>query len=712
MPNEGYGNAGFQFCQNLLEIKRIEDDLNRKYNSLKKQIAETLKLLGGGLAGLADIVGAEIIAAAGELASSIVSTVAGAASAAVAAALEAILSQLLTILLSGPEALLSLLALPLKKAHDATVSERNYIFKAKTNLSNILRILSKWLGGFGGERYYQQIKNAIPFLEQSLIDITSMINDLDVNQDESTVSPYFNTDIYNRIISNLNTAIDITEPESILSLGLGQNFEQQKVKYQQTHLRELREDWYIPIRNRINKTREDAINKITPSTSRNVIVNELFERRHKLKLAQIDTKWEYDTKIHNEEYKQRQEIVRASSVESIAGVSLKEALKQSRDKQSTEFKADILQLTENLASMGRNIRDAYIENKKSQLFTNSSYHAVNKIKDFIKWFIEAARKAGGGASEVAIEALNGAGIIIGQVRDEFQDDKNRYQQDNISTSEMSVDIVMGNAQLKIADSFMSGLITSSLIELINLDEFFGEEQEKFERFRKRIDLIPDWDERLGVWGVDLENTAITPYISLTVSIAKLVGLAPIALTSSTKSAKENFNKDLRKIDSEFTKLLNHNTTVLTTLSSYTPYQSDQANAIKRYLDAIGFSYLSYAFTALSITAWTSGIVDGIYSFADQANNCMQNSAVIENMSQDKQDDLNNAIISEKKTVDSNINRESANYRSETTREFKEEKDRAESLNIVNYVNSGIRNINGIDPNSNTIATEESRYGTD
>ena len=414
MPNESWGKAGEAYCKALIEILALEEDTIAKYFSLKSILVDQLKLLGGFFVNVGDISIAELTSAAGELVSNMVSSLTEVASGATSAILERILSSILEILLSGPEVLLSLIGLPLKEARKYADDELKYILGARRNMALSIGIISKWLSGLGGEKYYVKMRAALPAIEAALLDMSAMIRNLETTEDKS---PYFSRLIFNRIVSNLEQAIILSEPESIITKysGASKISAQKKNEYISSETLKLRNDWYNPKKDTIDQNRKDAIKKIRASYFQDLGIIGVVDLKALTTVGElnplqapitvIDAAWESAIETLDTEFEVKKQsiILRASEIENEA--IIKETISRGADRFLTEFNNDVSKLKKYLIAMLKNIKDATKANGLCQIYSNATYKSVDSIKQWIRWFIDMSAKAGGGAAEVAQEAF-------------------------------------------------------------------------------------------------------------------------------------------------------------------------------------------------------------------------------------------------------------------------------------------------------------------
>ena len=425
-----------KFCENYIMATNAVISVRDKIARALKLIKHPTQILGAAAAAITD------------LAASIVAGAIASAGAAVAGAAAAILQQIfeliLEILLAGPEALASIMAIPLRKAKRAAQDEIAALTAAQQNLDSIFSILNKWLGGFGGDEYIDRIKQTIPLINEAVHYIGNMKDDL-------KGSPaFFDENKYNVIIGDISQAIDITKPTPIIyelagidqksDLNIAAAIESRRINKLNEYLDTI-DVWYAGEKDRIDKKRSDAISAAFaafPSDNKNIITNRMTtpgitgavanlsagkpeEAKRALAVSKAESTYIADIEKIDADKNYR---IQAANVKSriwsesaspLNGNNLKKTGKAIGSAISDAFLQDMNSLKAALQDLGTSIITAYAMNKKSQIYTNAAYKAKDLIQAMLRFFIGAAYYAGKASAPVASAALESARVILSKV---------------------------------------------------------------------------------------------------------------------------------------------------------------------------------------------------------------------------------------------------------------------------------------------------------
>lgn len=606
------------YCDNLLELNKKAIAIQKKIDDIRAAIAKIRQFkLGAALKSVADNVGAELTAIAGQLASQIVSSAAGAISGAMAAILQMVFKQILRILLAGPTAIFSMINMPLDKAKKHTQREKVKLLSAKGHMTVCVKIISKWLSGFGGEKYVKQMKDAMPYIEKTVSGIQSILNELNVPEGQT---PYFNSTAYNNVLLNLRNAVDITEPKSsvlekldfqtnieadqdeeinrylddpaygldigIGSISMNDYRDQKKLDYAKEYT-----DRISSINASRNPSNVSSWN-VVASTQENLkrIASEadisFAKSKYKLQIEGLDNWYEINKQIVINRVKfTRVDVIGRSVI-------------RSKDRLAAEFSADYNELTKNLKAMRSDIIDAFADYKQSQLFTGITYGALDRLQALMQFFIDAAAYGAFGSVQVAVTALEQSQEVILDTRDTFSSDISNASSGELLAAKASLDVAIGNIELKTADAIMRATLVKNLTDSINLKKALENESVKFDLFRGEVESIPDFNGQLNKWGVnDPASLAdVGKYMSLLGSIVKLAASAPSMITGGNRMMSQ-----VKEVNRTFDEMISHNSKVENALYSYTPYQNEMTNELKTMLDSMGLEFFALAVMALSIT---------------------------------------------------------------------------------------------------------------
>jgi len=595
-----------QACETILKtqisivkiIKRVRE-ISQKLKSLLENKAK----LKYGIVNLLDVMSAETISAISSAAGSIAKSMLGSVSGMASTLLESILSSILKILLANPTAIFSLVAIPHKEAVKAANEERKLLREARRNMRTILYIILKWTQGIGGSRYYEQLKTALPYIQEAIFLSIDIITELegDPSEESGARNAVFNETKYRQMQFNLEQAISITKPDSIVDtkFQITKKVEQNRDK-RYKELKEKIDSNYKKSRKELSLwySNQSALISKNSESLKNALEEEKLRHEYAIKRNVLDT--EYKEKLHAAELEATAQaaIDKSTYFNAIGGIA-------------AEFSNDINNLGNNLAAFVENLKDAYSAYIRSQALCNAIYDIRNLITNLINEIIDMLRKTSNASASAAIKSIETAQSLMEVAEEDFSENVARYETPSakISSTELATTVSTGYGLLSSADALLDGTITQSLADLINSDDVLQFANDDFEKFYKALEQIPDWDGEVGVWAVSPTDSKISPYIQMIAdAITVLAKVPPLAISNDEDDRREIANI-LKSLNNTFKVLLNHNSVVLNTLNSYTPYMSSEAGNLSRILANAGL--LENFATGMSIAAVTADIVTSI-----------------------------------------------------------------------------------------------------
>ena len=679
------GEINEKACSNIVQAYRAKQELLSKIKSIKKtinEVVDTLKDIKFKRVTLALLseASAAVLDAAGAFVGQIGSVLFTSLSSIVGSMFEFILKQILALLLSGPEALLSIIAMPLEKARKANMKERKHLLNSQNALMQITKILRKWLSGFGGEAYYLKMKKALPYIIDAIKIITKIMEELGKNRDEDDeFNAFFDREAYSRARFDIKSALDLTLPggDIVEAVGINQKITAERERVKSNKLSELK-GWYKDERDKIDELRITKIGKINSDgkTTGDIILNEAskgidniglsaaqeavdaaapglratvikrdynFDEigkslKNNIKITGINLEWESRIAVLDIDFEIKKQVIEIDSVISLNTNNIYESAVDSLHSLRAQFNKDLININYLFLEFIDNMKDAYIQYTISQLSTNSTYNAIGLIKDMMRWFIKLFNSAGNRAGKAVISNLDDVNTLLGAVANGnefagktpndglFVSQIKKYERNEANASEMSTHLTAGHISLQMADSILSATVVDSLINLINSDDLLGSEEKRYEEFKKQIEKIVDWDGKFAVWGSDMPNSAMSPYINTIADSTGLLIQIPILLAGS-QADKNTASSKIFEIRRTFDSLLTHNLIVSRTLNSYHPYQNENAGAIKKLLDSLGLSYLAdMFFSTLSLGGMIKNMINGITTPGLSFKSCLEDYA--------------------------------------------------------------------------------------
>jgi hypothetical protein len=239
-----------------------------------------------------------------------------------------------------------------------------------------------------------------------------------------------------------------------------------------------------------------------------------------------------------------------------------------------EFSLDMQLLAVEVSGLYNNLKMAYDRYIEYHSLCNTIYNIRNLIKNIISELITLISGIGNSAGKAASSPLEEASTLLEVTKDMF--DKMAV---NNSNFEMASKIIIGHATISSADELLHATITQSLIDMINADDILMSGNKEFDKFISKLEMIPDWDSKPGVWAINLQASATPPYIQLVVDAFGLIGKVFVNKEASYDS--------VISMDNRFKQLSNHNLYVYNVLMSYQPYRTAEAGDLMNILSKAG-----------------------------------------------------------------------------------------------------------------------------
>jgi hypothetical protein len=617
-------------CELILETEKQIDQVLQKIQEIKaiiKKIVSTKGKIKYGLINILDTLGAEAITAINAIAATVANNIMGSISQMAANVFERIVADILKVLLSYPDAIFSLIAIPHKAAVEACHAETSALSRAKQNISEILHVTKKWSTGYNGRSYYDQMKNAQPFILAALEIADDMIKDLegDVLNPGDTPNSYFDERKYKDLQANIQQAVDITFPSSIVNdkAQITNRIEASKdQKYRELSKpiiakfkekqKELDRQYFKDIQE--VQIKQDEANNVVNDTAAALKIDALTQRYNFLKNG-LDLQKKESLEAAR---------LRASLKASIDGSAYAKAI----NGRAAEFSYDAQRLAQSLSELVSNFGDAFSSYRSTQNYCNVIYRIRDFLRNLINEAINIMRKSGNETGEVLINAIELAKANLGVANDRFDKTIDRFEspEKKVSATEMSSQVTVGHAILNTANAALHATITQSMIDLINADDVLASGAKEFDEFLIRLSEIPDWDGAKNVWAVDPESSALSPYVQLIADSTSLLAKTPAAAATKEEEVQAQVNRLLSRVNAGFRRVRKHNSVVLQELSSFSPPVSPEGGNLINLLKGGGLletfaSTMSFANIASSLISSISK--GGLDAFAPTHANCAQ-----------------------------------------------------------------------------------------
>lgn len=566
-------------CSAISQFIEIKEQIRQTVADIKKVIGKAIKIKSKilyGLVSLADAAASQAISAASTIASTLAQQVLSQASSLASTAIESALAPLLKILLSGPEAVFSLVSLPLEYAIKANEREAYFLDKAKYNIDLVISIFSKWTVEMSGAQFAAQMNAALPFIKTAIEKCETVIAKLEVDEDAGLTSQ-FDEATYGQMRNALSNAIEVTTPSSSIvdRERLEDNANRVAERNSSVEIKKIKARYKLE-RNRLIADYQAVVEK---NSGKDDIGSQADVVKAKASLGLNMTRLDSKKKIEIDAAKLKAKNAAISNPDTYTGVVRNV---------SEEFADDMAALWGAMNSFITNTAKAYVQYRDSQVMTISTYDIRNLINFLIEKMIDLVAKAGNGAGAAVSGPLLLARRTLEGVRDMYTEQLRKFNSSNESVSSVSLStkLVAGHTLMLGVDSTLSATITDSLVALINSDELLDNQADEMNDLFKKIYDIPDWDGELGVWGVSLVNSAAAPYPRLIAAATSVVStLATTGLVPSEDSIIANRNRLIR-LEKTFRSVSKHNSRVRSALQSYTPPYSPYIDEFKKAMAAV------------------------------------------------------------------------------------------------------------------------------
>lgn len=592
-----------QACKIYYEVKGAEADARAAFKKIKDTVAAIVKNLSKiwyGVVDVADVIGSEMVAAISAAAADIAASVAAAATKAAASMIEMIMSQILKILLSAPTALFALVAIPQQQALAAARAERTKLDGARTNMNIVLAIISKWTRGYGGQRFYDQIAAALPYITSAIDKSKHLISKLENNDSYAGGgrNSFFEESVFNSMKDDIRSAKAILKPESaILERSniinkLNSGFDKK--------LTEKR----AQINSKYDKERALASAKYS-SDVQAAAQNDLGGALEKERAASY---WAYKLKdIDRRRSADLAKVEAEIAIDKVKGVGGGANLSFSDLKDGFSHDMDVV--GENLKEFAQNMGHAFRNYKICQLACNACFKIQFLISALIEEVIAMLRETGNKAADAVILSLQSTQALLAVARGRLSKVKYAYEQPGVrgpSATQMSLEVTASYTMVASADDLASATITKSLIDLINADETVFKANADFEKFLKRLEDISDWDGKTKIWAVNPSLLVISPYISVIADATALLVQVPTIGFSTAADDRNAIKDSINAVNTKFNTLIRHNSEVMSVLNSYVPYVGAETGNLMRILSNAGL--LTAFATTMSVTALIADVI--------------------------------------------------------------------------------------------------------
>ena len=579
-------------CQDMLSDYHKQKALIDKANSNYEAASEAAKSLSNKIDNLAGDTTPALLKAATTAVKLIGTGFADTISSSSAAALEAIMLPILKILLSGKDAIFSLLYLPHSQAIKYCENERRELNLAEIDFTMITNILLKWTQSKtattpNGVEYYRAMRRAMPYIDRVINDCDALVANLEALDTEI---PYFDKGLYKDLQINLKTAIDLTNAFTNSSI----------VNDMDTVFKRNADSIYkrraVVIESKYAKLRDAA----SAEYQHNILTSNSADAPKALQLAAKKTaQLSYNVTLDKLAIEKKLELSMARLNSTVSAYLNLDNYTKGWNKILEQFAFDMKLIAIHLESLQRRLVNAYAANIASQTMSNAMYNMESLIKNLVGDVIEFLNNSQSldTTRNTTINIINQAESLVMTVQALYQKATDDYvkQGSAAGASGISSKLSNGNAVLSLADGYLNATITDSLIGILNMQKIITDSNGAFDSFIRMLVAIPDWDGKRGTWAVAnvVEGTALSPYIGLTNDMVYLIGYIPI-IAFTPGPAAQKITIKMHGVARVINTLKNHNSYVLQVLNSYNPPRTNDLMNLIAGLSRLGMSMSLFA----------------------------------------------------------------------------------------------------------------------
>jgi hypothetical protein len=594
-------------CQLIADGMEAYAILIDNYEKVKKAIKESIALsakLQYGIADPQDVIGAELVSAIASISSIAADAALGAVSKAASSIIESIMSELLTLFLAAPTAIYSLVSIPHQQAMSAVMAERSKLSQANQNLNTILEIIAKWSAKMSGVDYYQQIQSALPYIRNAIDKSQQVMSQLgNVDYYGGGRNAYFDESTYNSMRLDIQYAIDILKPKSIIAdkLGISNALKDAQEKNKRIAIASITRK-YSAKKSQIDSEYMAELGKIPKNIS-------ALQRA----TAQQAIDFAWANKRKTLDLLKKEEMAAAEAKAAADAVTDIRIYVSRIGGIGAEFAYDVEVIGNNLLMFLLNIKNAYGNYVIYQNLCHTMVVMQDMISNLIQELISMIRASGNVAADAVL-----AGLRSGQALLMTAEEKLSSATPQMSAMNLSTTVIAGYGLVKSADAINSGIITQSLIDLINSDDVLQASNDRFNAFIEKLIAIPDWDGAIAVWAVNPALGRSVPYIKLIADTTTLLAIIPTIGMSGNTDDQIKIKNQIADINSGFYVLNKHNFIVQSTLSYYVPYVGSEVGNLMKLLSQAGL--LSTFAASMSIAAITAELVSTMSSLSIDDSN--------------------------------------------------------------------------------------------
>jgi hypothetical protein len=429
----------------------------------------------------------------------------------------------------------------------------------------------------------KQIRDADPYVLRAIDAAKYVLSELDVNIPGQTVDlGRFDDAKYSILKSNLETAIKITEmqPYNNSGFNISQVVENDKQRIYNKNIKGVNEE-YARKKKEITVAYTSRLNNTSNTTGSNKgFVNKTGSAFNEDGLK-IDYQFQMEKLNSWREWKKQQVIADAELKAYANGSNYVEAYEDSKSK----FTYDVNYMMKELSNLLSNSRKAAESYNESVIYSNRSYMITGTIKMLLNEALYLMRQSSALSKDAAIAVIEKANALMEMAHDKFkkQLDLSGF---TISDSELCMTVNQGHQLLLTADYSLNAAITKALIDIINAPEASDKSTAEFNAFIKRLEAIKDFKGEPKKW-ITMASKNPLPYIELVASTVSLATLLPTTLVSNRQKDRDNINRLFKKSQDSISTLVIHNSIVMQTLQSYTPYKGSEMGDLTALLSKIG-----------------------------------------------------------------------------------------------------------------------------
>lgn len=280
-------------------------------------------------------------------------------------------------------------------------------------------------------------------------------------------------------------------------------------------------------------------------------------------------------------------------------------------------------IKEEFGKLANNTSNAFRYYKKRHMATKGTVRVISGLMEALELFERMLKKSSDAAANVVILGLKNAVVkLIGQSHDLAEEDLRNVGK--ITKFKLSTDCTVIYGKLKTAESSLAGIITDSLIDILNAGKMLEEITDQVNEIVSLIEQIPDWDGGIGdkgwIYSDKKDNPPNSPYIGATRNISSLSISAPRKIMEG-ENGKIEVRRSMRFTNSLFIKLMRHNSDSTEILKSLDFQENPYMNKLMAKLESLGLDMVLDLLEAGELASSIYNMSKGVATYVSAQLEC-------------------------------------------------------------------------------------------